>query len=58
MRTRSTMLWTAAARSVFAGGQDTLLVAIGDAAKIRDAVARYGKVTEMKISDPGFGPAD
>ena len=54
----ATLADVAAARSVFAGGQDTLLVAIGDAAKIRDAVARYGKVTEMKISDPGFAPAD
>lgn len=46
----------AAARSVFAQGDDTLLVAIGDASKIRDAVSRYGAVTEMKISDPGFAP--
>ena len=47
----------AAARSVFANGDDTLLVAIGDASKIRDAVAKYGPVTEMKISEPGFVPA-
>lgn len=46
----------AAARSVFAQGDDTLLVAIGDASKIRDAVSKYGAVTEMKISDPGFAP--
>jgi len=46
----------AAARSVFANGDDTLLVAIGDASKIRDAVAKYGPVTEMKISEPGFVP--
>ncbi len=46
----------AAARSVFASGDDTLLVAIGDASKIRDAVAKYGPVTEMKISEPGFVP--
>jgi zinc protease len=46
----------AAARSVFAAPDDTLLVAIGDAAKIRDAVAKYGPVTEMKIGDPGFAP--
>lgn len=47
----------AAARAVFAAGDNTLLVAIGDAAKIRDAVAKYGPVTEMKIADPGFAPA-
>lgn len=46
----------AAARSVFATPENTLLVAIGDAAKIRDAVAKYGPVTEMKIADPGFVP--
>jgi len=33
------------------------LVLIGDAAKIRDAVKKYGPVTEMKISDPTFTPA-
>jgi zinc protease len=48
----------AAARNVFARGDDTVLVAIGDAAKIRDAVARYGNVTEMKITEPGFSPGD
>jgi zinc protease len=47
----------AAARAVFATADNTLLVAIGDAAKIRDSVAKYGPVTEMKISDPGFAPA-
>lgn len=46
----------AAARGVFAPAADTVLVAIGDAAKIRDAVARYGPVTEMKITEPGFAP--
>jgi predicted Zn-dependent peptidase len=33
-----------------------VLVLIGDAAKIRDAVKKYGPVTEMKITDPRFGP--
>jgi zinc protease len=33
------------------------LVLIADAAKIRDAVKKYGPVTEMKISDPRFAPA-
>ena len=47
-----------AASAVFARPDDTLLVVIGDAAKIRDAAAKYGPVTEMKISDPGFAPAE
>ncbi len=34
-----------------------VLVLIGDAAKIRDAVKKYGPVTEMKITDPRFAPA-
>jgi predicted Zn-dependent peptidase len=46
----------AAARSAFAPGESTVLVAIGDASKIRDAVAKYGPVTEMKLSDKGFVP--
>lgn len=46
----------AAARSVFASGADTVMVAIGDAAKIRDAVAKYGPVTDIKLSAPGFAP--
>ena len=32
------------------------IVLIGDAAQIRDAVQKYGPVTEMKISDPRFTP--
>jgi zinc protease len=36
---------------------DVVLVLIGDAAKIRDAVRKYGTVTEMKITDPRFAPA-
>jgi len=47
----------AAARSVFAVGGRSLLVVIGDAASIRKAVAKYGPLTEMKITDPGFSPA-
>jgi predicted Zn-dependent peptidase len=34
-----------------------VLVLVGDAAKIRDAVKKYGPVTEMKIADPRFAPA-
>ena len=36
---------------------DLVLVLIGDAAKIREAAAKYGAVTEMKFSDPDFAPA-
>jgi predicted Zn-dependent peptidase len=32
------------------------LVLIGDAAKVREQVKKYGPVTEMKISDPRFAP--
>ncbi len=46
----------AAARSAFAASDATVLVAIGDASKIRDAVAKYGAVTEMKLAEPGFAP--
>jgi predicted Zn-dependent peptidase len=35
---------------------DVVMVLIGDAAKIRDGVAKYGPVTEMKLSDPDFTP--
>jgi zinc protease len=34
-----------------------VLVLVGDASKIREAAAKYGTVTEMKISDPDFAPA-
>jgi predicted Zn-dependent peptidase len=37
--------------------ENVVLVLIGDAAKIRDAVKKYGPVTEMKITDPRFAPA-
>jgi predicted Zn-dependent peptidase len=33
---------------------DLVMVLVGDAAKIRDAVAKYGPVTELKLSDPDF----
>jgi predicted Zn-dependent peptidase len=35
---------------------DLALVLIGDAARIRGEVGKYGPVTEMKISDPRFAP--
>ena len=51
----------AAARATIAQAfpqpQDLVLVLIGDAAKIREAVKKYGPVTEMKITDPRFAPA-
>ena len=36
--------------------QDVVMVLIGDAAKIREGVAKYGPVTEFKLSDPDFAP--
>jgi zinc protease len=36
---------------------DLVIVLLGDAAKMRDAVKKYGPVTEMKITDPRFSPA-
>ena len=35
---------------------DLALVVIGDAARIRGPLAKYGPVTEMKITDPRFAP--
>ena len=46
----------AAARSVFATRDNSVMVVIGDAAKIGDAVGKYGPVTKVALSDPGFGP--
>jgi predicted Zn-dependent peptidase len=40
----------------FPTGADLAIVLIGDAAAIRGQVAKYGPVTEMKISDPRFAP--
>ena len=39
-------------RSVLPEAKNLVLVLIGDAAKIREQVKKYGPVTEMKISDP------
>ena len=36
---------------------DIVLVLVGDAAKIRESVAKYGTVTEFKLLDPDFAPA-
>jgi predicted Zn-dependent peptidase len=43
------------ARSFPASG-DLAMVLIGDAARIRGEVRKYGPVTEMKITDPRFAP--
>ncbi|MEO5628699.1 MAG: pitrilysin family protein [Thermomonas sp.] len=45
------------ARKVFAPSQDQVIVAIGDASKIRSVMKAYGPMTEMKITDPRFSPA-
>jgi predicted Zn-dependent peptidase len=41
----------------FPPSANLVFVLIGDAAKIRDAAAKYGPVTEMKLSHPDFSPA-
>ncbi|RNF86551.1 insulinase family protein [Lysobacter psychrotolerans] len=46
------------ARAVYASGDDQVIVAIGDAAKIRTVIAEYGPVTEMKLTDPHYAPAE
>ena len=46
----------AAARAVFPASGDLVIVAIGDAAKIRTVMQGYGPVTEMKLTDPRFSP--
>ncbi|MEG3048579.1 MAG: pitrilysin family protein [Thermomonas sp.] len=46
----------AAARAVFPDSKDLVIVAIGDASKIRDWMKAYGPLTEMKLTDPRFSP--
>ena len=46
----------AAATAVFPDSKDLVIVAIGDAAKIRQAMQGYGPLTEMKLTDPRFSP--
>ena len=41
----------------FPRASDLVMVLIGDASKIREMAAKYGTVTEMKISDPDFASA-
>jgi zinc protease len=38
----------------FPRATDVVVVLIGDAAKIREMAAKYGTVTEKKLSDPDF----
>jgi len=40
--------------AVYASTDDLVFVMIGDAALIRDDVAKYGEVTEISITDPHF----
>lgn len=47
---------TAAIETAFPESSDLAVVLIGDATEIREAVAKYGPVTEMKITDPRFAP--
>ncbi len=41
---------------IYPQAEDLVLVLVGDAAAIRDAVAKYGPVTEMSITEPRFRP--
>jgi predicted Zn-dependent peptidase len=42
--------------AAFPASADLVMVLIGDAARIRDDVRKYGPVTEMKLTDPRFAP--
>lgn len=46
----------AAARAVFPDSKNLVIVAIGDAAKIRETMQGYGPLTAMKLTDPRFSP--
>ncbi|NNF62131.1 MAG: insulinase family protein, partial [Gammaproteobacteria bacterium] len=46
----------AVVESVFPARDDLVFVLIGNAAAIRDEVARYGTVTEMDITQTSFTP--
>jgi zinc protease len=41
---------------VYPREESIALILIGDADQIRDAVAKYGPVTEMSITEPRFRP--
>ena len=56
--TRVDLAETAAVTAdAFPRASDLQIVLIGDASKIRDMAAKYGAVTEMKLSQPDFVPA-
>jgi predicted Zn-dependent peptidase len=40
----------------FPASRNLAIVLVGDAARIREQVGKYGPVTEMKITDPRFAP--
>jgi predicted Zn-dependent peptidase len=42
--------------AAFPTSADLVMVLIGDAARIRDDVRKFGPVTEMKLTDPRFAP--
>ena len=42
--------------ATFPTSGDLAIVMIGNAAQIRDRIRKYGPVTEIKITDPRFGP--
>ena len=41
---------------VYPSPDNLVIVFIGDAAKIRDGIRKYGPLTEMKLTDPAFSP--
>ncbi|HEX2492921.1 MAG TPA: pitrilysin family protein [Steroidobacter sp.] len=43
--------------TVFPKSDEVVLVVVGQAAKIRDGLRKYGPITEMKLSDPAFAPS-
>jgi predicted Zn-dependent peptidase len=57
---RVTAVDGAAAKSTiaqsFPQSRNLAIVLVGDAARIREQVGKYGPVTEMKITDPRFAP--
>jgi predicted Zn-dependent peptidase len=57
---RVTAVDAEAARATIANAfprpEDLVIVLVGDAARIRDEVRKYGPLTEMKLGDPRFAP--
>jgi hypothetical protein len=42
--------------AVYPPAEDLVFVILGDAELVRDAVSRYGEVTEIAITEPRFRP--